>query len=140
MGVRGLSIHKSGKDSKPLDRSGPHLTYVCRFICEWTSAKKRFTSRAPGGIWSGLEGSHIQQMWERCQTSGPIGTKFGTRMHINLGMEMSSKLTPGYPREWGVRESSIYKSGKASKRLGRSGPNLAHVYRFISEWTLAKKK
>ena len=26
------------------------------------------------------------KMWELCQTAGPIGTKFGTRMHIHLGM------------------------------------------------------
>ena len=78
-GFRGSSIHKFGKASKPLDRSGPNLTHVCRFIWEWTSAKK-LTCRAPRGIWKGLAGSHIQKMWETCQTAGQIGTKFGTRM------------------------------------------------------------
>ena len=39
----------------------------------------------------------------------------------------------------GVRESSFNKYGKASKALERSGPNLAHVYKFTRELTYAKK-
>ena len=33
-GLMGKS-HKSGNDSKPLDRSGPNCAHVCTFICEW---------------------------------------------------------------------------------------------------------
>ena len=32
--------HKPGKRSKPLNRSGLNLSHVCRFIWEWTSARK----------------------------------------------------------------------------------------------------
>ena len=77
-------------------------------------------------------------MWERCQTDGPIGSTFGTRMHIHLGMDMSLKKYLHTRGAWGVRGvrgSSIHKSGKASKPLERSRPNLAHVYRYTREWT-----
>ena len=116
----GSSIHKSGKASKPPDRSRPNLTHICRFIWEWKSAKQINLS-SPKGYEEGVRGSHIKNVWERCQTAGPIGTKYGTRMHINLEMDMSSKLTPRYPWGMGVRASSIHKSGKASKPLDRSG-------------------
>ena len=48
-------------------------------------------------------------------------------------MDMSEKLTPRYPTGMGVRGSSIYRSGKASKQLDRSGPNLTHVCRFTRD-------
>ena len=54
-------------------------------------------------------------MWEKCQTSGPIGTKFGTFMHNHLGMDMIYKIIYLDTREaWGVMGSLIHKSGKAS--------------------------
>ena len=71
---------------KPLDRSGPNLTHVCRFIWDWTSGKTIKLS-SPKGYLEGVRGSHIHKMWEICQTAEPIGTKFG--MHIHLGMDMS---------------------------------------------------
>ena len=39
--------------------------------------------RALGGV----RGSQIQG-WETCQAAGPIATKFGTRLRINLGMDI----------------------------------------------------
>ena len=39
-GVRGSSIHTSGKASKPLERSGPHLAHVYRFTRELTQGKQ----------------------------------------------------------------------------------------------------
>ena len=47
-----------------------------------------------------------------------------------------NKNNPLIPEGHGVvRGSSIHKSGKASKPLELSGPNLAHVYRFTRELT-----
>ena len=42
-----------------------------------------------GGISGGFRGSQIQKSWELgCQTTGPIRTKFGTRLRIRLGMDV----------------------------------------------------
>ena len=32
--------------------------------------------------------SHIQKVWESCQTAAPIGTKCSTRRRIRLGMDI----------------------------------------------------
>ena len=72
----------------------------------------------------------------RWQTAAPIWNKFGTRMHIHLGMDMSETLTTRYTRGMRVRGSSIQNLGNFPNR---SGPNLTHVWRFIWEWTSAKK-
>ena len=46
------------------------------------------------------------------------------------------KINPSIPEgHGGGKGSPIHKSEKASKPLDRSGPNLAHVYRFTREWT-----
>ena len=39
------------------------------------------------GSSGGFRGSQIL-VWESCQTDGPIGTKFGTRLWIHLGMDI----------------------------------------------------
>ena len=50
---------------------------------------------------------------------------------------MNPLIHEGHGGVWG---SSIpKKSGIASKPLDRSGPNLAHLYRFTREWTQANK-
>ena len=72
-------------------------------------------------------GSQIE-VWERCQSAGPIGTKFGTRLWIHLGMDIGYKqVAPRYPRVafggGGVRGSTIQKIGKLVKRLDRLGIN-----------------
>ena len=43
-----------------------------------------------GGISRGFRGSQIQntKVLGGCQTTGPIGTKFGTRLRIRLGMDI----------------------------------------------------
>ena len=89
-------------------------------------------------------------MWERCQTSGPIGTKFGTPKKCGKDAKQLYRSGPNLAHvcifiwEWtsakninlsspkryleGVRRSQIQKCGKDAKQLYRSGPNLAHVY------------
>ena len=46
----------------------------------------------PGGMvgGGGLGGWGVtySKVWESCQTAGPIGTKFGTRLWIHLGMDI----------------------------------------------------
>ena len=136
-GVRGSSIDKSGKASKPLDRSGENLKHVFRFIWEWTSAKKKLTSRALRGIWRGLEGSHIQHIHV-----GKVPNSWVDRDQIwhtyaylsGNGHEL--KINPLIPEgHGGLGGHQLINLGKLSRQLDRSGPNLAHVYRFIREWT-----
>ena len=40
-----------------------------------------------GAFW-GVLGVTNSNGWGSCQTAGPIGTKFGTRLWIHLGMEI----------------------------------------------------
>ena len=54
-----LSSHRRSC-RKPLDRSGPNLIHVCRFIWEWTSAKQ-INPSSPKGYLEGVRGSHIQK-------------------------------------------------------------------------------
>ena len=56
--------------------------------------------KTQGDISGGCRGLQIQKSWG-CQTTGPIGTKFGTRLRIRLGMDIG----------WGggVRGSQIQK-------------------------------
>ena len=70
-----------------------------------------------------------------CQTAGPIGFNFGSRLRIHLGMGIGKiQVTPQYPRGHvgggggGVRGSHIKKSGEAVKRLNRLAPNLVHIW------------
>ena len=87
-----------------------------------------------GGIWGG--GVTNPKVLGGCQTTGPIGTKFGTRLRIRLGMDNTIRpSTLG----GGVRGSQIQKSGEDVKRLVRLASNLVHMCRFIREWIYAKQ-
>ena len=103
-GVRGSSIHKFGKALKPLDRSGPNLAHVYRFIGEWKYAKKINPSSAKG-LLKGVWGSQIQKYWKDAkQLSRPIVNKFCTRVQIRLhvnGHSWLKKLAP-WDTTWGV--------------------------------------
>ena len=58
-----------------------------------------------------------------CHTAGPIGTKFGTHVHIHLGMDIRQTNCPKRHLE-GFRGSNIQKSREAVKRLERLAPHL----------------
>ncbi len=45
----------------------------------------------PGGILGGFRGSQNAKVWKIYQTAGPIGTKFGTRLQIHMGMDSPSR-------------------------------------------------
>ena len=39
------------------------------------------------------------EVWGSCQTAGPIGTNFGSRLRIHRGMDIGYiKVAPQYPR------------------------------------------
>ncbi len=40
------------------------------------------------GHFGGFSGVTNQKVWGGCQTTGPIGTKFGTRLRIHLEMDI----------------------------------------------------
>ena len=65
--------------------------------------------------------SPIKKMLERCQTAGPIGTKFGTRTHIYQGVDQAKKNNPSSPKGHlkGVWGSHIQKYWKDAKQLDR---------------------
>ncbi len=71
-------------------------------------------------------------VYESCQTDGPIGTKFCTRVWIHLGMDIMLKkqFATRYPTAafWGVLGGQQFKSlGNVVERLDRSGINFAHI-------------
>ena len=85
----GLGGHKfkSGEAVKRLDRLAPNLVHLCGFVWEWTSRLYNSPLNTPGGISRGFYGV-TNQVWESCQTAGPIGTKFGTHLWIHLEMDI----------------------------------------------------
>ena len=62
---------------------------------EWIYTKQ-IAPRDKRGHLVFFRGSHIQKYWEAvkrldrlsCQTAGPIGTEFGSRLRIRLGMDI----------------------------------------------------
>ena len=79
-GGGGLGCHKfkkSGEAVKRLDRLAPNLAHICRSI--WEQIDPRDTR----GV---LVVKH-PKVWGSCQTAGPIGTNFGSRLRIHLGMD-----------------------------------------------------
>ena len=83
-GVRVSQNQKSGEDVKRLVRLASHLVHMCRFIWEWIYAKQ-IALRDTRGHLGGLGGQTIKSQGS-CQTAGPIGTTFGSRLQIHLGM------------------------------------------------------
>ena len=44
--------------------------------------------RVTQGGFGGFQRVRNSKIWNNCQTGGPIGTKFGTRLRIHLGMDI----------------------------------------------------
>ena len=61
----------SGKATKRLGRLAPHLAHMCKFTWKWIYAKQI----APR--------DNNLKVWGSCQ----IGTNFGSRLRIHLGMD-----------------------------------------------------
>ena len=99
---------------------GPELQFsmytCCLLVC--FCARQRTHSKVKG----------------RCETAGPIGTRFGTHVHIHLGMDVRQTNCPKRHKGafgGGFRGSNIQKSGEAVKRLDRLAPTLVHVCGFL---------
>ena len=87
-------MQKSGEDVKLLIRLAPNLVHMCRFIWEWIYAKHIAPRDTRGHLGGGFRGSNIK-VTGSCQTTGPIGTNFGSRRWIHLGIYKSPLNTPG---------------------------------------------
>ena len=81
-----MSTH-SGKAITLLDRLAQNLANMCRFIWEWIYAKQIASRDTRGHMGGGLGGQQLK-IWGSCQTAGPIGTTFGTRLQIRLGIDI----------------------------------------------------
>ena len=79
------------------------------------TSRPSITRVACGGGGMGVTNSKV---WGRCQTAGPIGTNFGSRLRIHLGMDIRLKTShPSIPQGafWGVLWGHKFKSlGKLS--------------------------
>ena len=64
------------------------------------------------GAFGGGQGVTNSKMWERSQTAGPLGNNFGTRMHIHLGMDMSSNQPLDTRAAWGLGGHKFINMGK----------------------------
>ena len=68
----------------------------------------------------GFGGVTNSKVWGSCQTTGLIGTKFGKRLRIRLGIDIGEiQFASHYPRGhfWGFRGSQIQTFFEAVKRL-----------------------
>ena len=81
----GSQIQKYGKAVKRLARLAPNLAHMCSFIWEWIYAEQ-IAPRDSRGAWVFLGGQTFK-VWGSCQTAGPIGINFGSRLRIRLGMD-----------------------------------------------------
>ena len=50
--------------------------------------QKQLAPRYSRGHFGGFRGSQNAKVWKIYQTAGPIGTKFGTRLQIHMGMDI----------------------------------------------------
>ena len=85
-GFRGSSIQKSWEAVKRLDQLAPHLAHMWRFIWEWIYAKQIAPRDAGRGHLAFLCGQTFKVLGSY-QTAGSIGTNFGSRLRIHLGMD-----------------------------------------------------
>ena len=79
-----------GEAVKRLDRLASNLVQICGFVWEWTLANYNSPVNTPGGF----RGVTNSKVWGSCQTTGLIGTTFGTRLRIHLGMVIANYNSP----------------------------------------------
>ena len=82
----GSQIKKYGEAVKRLDRLAPNLAHVQIHLgmdIRQTNCPSRHKGALGGGLWG-----QIFKVWGSCQTAGPIGTNFGSRLRIRLGMDI----------------------------------------------------
>ena len=74
----------SGKATKLLGRLAPNWAHMCKFIWEWIYAKQIAPRDTRGEALGGVSGVNNSKVWGSC----PIGTNFGSRLRIHLGMDI----------------------------------------------------
>ena len=108
-------IQQFGKASRRLNRLTQNLAHMCGVIWEWTLAKQTRPSIPIGGILGISWGRQIKYV-NGGQTDGPIGTIFGIRMGIGLGMDTAKQNLPhetpegvlgGALQNYGTRSMSV---------------------------------
>ena len=85
-----LSTHsaKSYQTAGPIDtKFGTHVHIHLGMDIRQTNCPSihKGAGHLGGGGFRGVKKSKV---WVSCQTAGPIGTKFGTHVHIHLGMDL----------------------------------------------------
>ena len=116
-GVRGSQIQKSGQAVKRLGRLAPNLVHVCGFV--WNGHRlntiRPFITRGHLGGGYGVTNSKLSGS---CQRAAPIGTKFGTRVQIHLGMDMPLETQGGAWVFLGVKHSTNWGSCQTPAPMG----------------------
>ena len=73
---------------------------------------KTISPSIPQGAFWGVLGVKNSKVWKIYQTVGPIGTKFGARLQIHVGMDIGQKQP--VPRDpgsfWGLGGQNVIKS------------------------------
>ena len=116
-GVRGSNIQKSREAVKRLQL----------WFTSVDSSGNINTIRPsiPQGAWRGGVGITNSKVLGSCQTAGPIGTKFGTRLWIHLGNGHRLKTIRHTIRRGdilgGFMGSTIHNSGKCGQTAGPIG-------------------
>ena len=80
----------------------------------------------------GFRESEIQKPVEAVKTAGPIGTKFGTHVHIHLEMDMRQQncLSRHMAALGGFRGSHIQKVWRSCQTAGPIGTNFGSRLRI----------
>ena len=85
----------SGKLPKRLGRVAPNLALMCKFTWEYIYAKQIAPRDTRGTLGGGFAGFNNSKVLGSC----PIGTNFGPRLRIHLGMNIGKiQVAPQYPR------------------------------------------
>ena len=68
--------------------------------------------RVTQGGFGGFQRVSNSKIWNNYQTGGPIGTKFGTRLRIHLGMDIGKTINPSITQGefWGVLGGQKFKN------------------------------
>ena len=82
----GSQIQKSEGAVKRLHQLVPNLVHV-QIHLGMDIRQTNCPSRHKGGAWGFLGVKH-STVYGSCQTAAPIGTKFGTRRRLRLGMDI----------------------------------------------------
>ena len=84
----GSQIQKFVEAVKRLHRLAPNLVHMFIFIWEWIYTKQIAPRDTRGGGRLGVIRGQTFKVLGSCQTAGPIGTNFSSRIRIHLEMDI----------------------------------------------------